>query len=429
MFRKSFLSIVFVAVATVVINTAAYAQTAPLGGSVSLQKEGKAVPVAGALVEVYRTDMKGFYSTKTDKRGEFRFAGVLYGEYVISVSAPECSPALQADVKAGQEAIKIAMQQGDGRKYTEAEAKSGATRTGKPGETGELSEEDKKAKAEYDEKVAKRDKVLKTNEVVALSFKEGNQAFEAKNYDLAIAKYEAGIAADPDFMGSVPVLNLNRAKALMSKASDTFNASFKIEDATEKMAERAKARKGLADAAEGFLRAFNMLKTPPPVDVMDKARYDSVKLSVLNGAIETFQKAVRIEQVDQGTIDTAKILIPEYLSIETDPAKKRAASLALGDLYRVVGDSENAIAAYKKIMETAPDDVDALSGAGFSLINLGYVNNDKAQLQEGANLLQKFASLAPDTNKYKADAVGLLETLKKEQNVAPQKVPAGGKKR
>jgi tetratricopeptide (TPR) repeat protein len=115
-------------------------------------------------------------------------------------------------------------------------------------------------------------------------------------------------------------------------------------------------------------------------------------------------------------------LIPEYLAVETDAAKKAESNLAFADLYRVAGDSENAIAAYKKILETAPDNQDALAGAGLSLVNLGYINNDKTKMQEGANLLQKFASVAPDTHKYKADALGLIETLKKEQNVTPQKV-------
>ena len=67
------------------------------------------------------------------------------------------------------------------------------------------------------------------------------------------------------------------------------------------------------------------------------------------------------------------------------------------------------------------------AGLGFSLVNVGYVNNDKSQLQEGANFLQKFASAAPDTNKYKADAVALIATLKTEQNVAP--VKSGGAKK
>jgi len=189
-----------------------------------------------------------------------------------------------------------------------------------------------------------------------------------------------------------------------------------------------KVKKDYTDAAEGYLRSFTLLKTVPAPDVMAKNVYDSVKLGALRGAKETFEKAVRTKQVTPGLIEVAKVLVPEYVSIETDPAKKHEASLALADLYRVSGDSENAVAAYSKILETSPDDVDALSGAGFSLVNIGYINNDKAKLQEGANLLQKFASLAPDTNKYKADAVALIENLKAEQNVTPVKLPTGRKK-
>ncbi len=100
----------------------------------------------------------------------------------------------------------------------------------------------------------------------------------------------------------------------------------------------------------------------------------------------------------------------------------------MADLYRVVGDSENAIASYKKILEASPDNQDALAGAGLSLVNLGYINNNKEMLQEGANYLQKFADKAPDSHKYKNDAVALIANLKKEQNVTPQKIPSGKKK-
>jgi len=66
----------------------------------------------------------------------------------------------------------------------------------------------------------------------------------------------------------------------------------------------------------------------------------------------------------------------------------------------------------------------------------GKSTNDKAlqdegkkDLQDGSNLLGKFASAAPDTNKFKADALALIDMLKKEQNVAPQKVATPAKKR
>ena len=77
MFRKSYLYIVLAVVIVFVTHFAAYAQFGPVGGTVVIKKDGTTMPVAGALIEVYRTDIKGgFPSTKTDKRGEFRFVGI-----------------------------------------------------------------------------------------------------------------------------------------------------------------------------------------------------------------------------------------------------------------------------------------------------------------------------------------------------------------
>ncbi|MGH9853731.1 MAG: carboxypeptidase-like regulatory domain-containing protein, partial [Blastocatellia bacterium] len=50
-------------------------------------------PIAGAEVQIERTDIKGSYPVKTDKKGHFLHAGVPYvGTYTIIVSAPGCQP-------------------------------------------------------------------------------------------------------------------------------------------------------------------------------------------------------------------------------------------------------------------------------------------------------------------------------------------------
>jgi tetratricopeptide (TPR) repeat protein len=148
----------------------------------------------------------------------------------------------------------------------------------------------------------------------------------------------------------------------------------------------------------------------------------------LTGAKDLYRIVVQTEQLDPAMVDIATTLLTQYINTETDAAKKAEGRLALADTYRVAADSDKAIAAYKEILATSPDNIDALAGAGLSLVNLGYMNNDKAAMQEGANYLQKFASAAPDTHKYKADALALIDSLKKEQNVTPQK-SAGGKKK
>ena len=439
MFRKSFNKILFVGAFVFAGFASVMAQTAPVSGSVELVKaDGTREPVPAALIEVYRIDIKsGFPSAKTNKKGEFTFAGVpLGGSFTFAVSAPGCSPTIFPRVKAGQEKLVISLSPGDGSKLTEDEVRKGAAVQAKSGgdaPPAEQTAEQKKAQAEYEVKKAeveaKNSKALKANEIVGKALKEGNEAFAAKNFDVAVAKYDEGIAADPEFVGSAPIFHNNRGTALMSRAVENYNKAVKATDVTEKVNGLMAVKKDFADASDGYLKAWKVEKNAPAADIVDKTNYDNTKMGTLRGAKETFRMAVKTEQVDQSVIDAAKILIPEYLSLETDAAKKAEASLAFADLYRVVGDSDNAILSYKAILESSPDNADALVGAGLSLVNIGYINNDKTKLQEGANLLQKFAGIAPDSNKFKADAVALIETLKKEQNVTPQKVPATPRKR
>lgn len=455
MFHRSLFRIVFVfalAMGAAAIN----AQTAPVSGSVELQKaDGTREPLANALVEVYRADIKASSPpAKTNKKGEFSFAGLQLGfPFILSISAPGASPNYVTGIKAGQDKVLITLYPGDGSKYTEDQVRGNAAKV-KPSATGgpvattdpKAAADQKKAQADFEAKrkevEEKNKKASQTNEVVAATLKAGNEAYVAKNYDLAITKYEEGIAADPAYVGSAPIFNNNRATALMSRAVETYNKSIKNPDPTEKVAGLTATRKDIADSAAGFLNSWTILKNASAADIADKGNYEATKLNALRGAKDTFQIAVRTEQVEPSVIEAAKIMIPEYISVETDAAKKAQANLIFADLYRVSSDSENAIAAYKKILESSPDDLDALAGAGLSLVNYGYIvmedgksKNDKAltdsgkaKLQEGANYLQKYSGLAPEGHKYKADAVGLIETLKKEQNVTPQKVTTTRKK-
>ncbi len=120
----------------------------------------------------------------------------------------------------------------------------------------------------------------------------------------------------------------------------------------------------------------------------------------------------------------------EYIALKTDAKKKSDAQLALAEALQDSQEFDLAIVEFEKVLVQTPDNIEALAGAGFSLVNVGYINSDKSKFQQGANYLQKFSDLAPDSHKYKTDAKGLIETLKKEQSVAPQKIakPAARKK-
>lgn len=433
MFRKSIVSFFVVSIFALAGSVSGLAQNAPVSGTVEMnQPDGKRIPVEGALVEVYRTDIKASApSAKTNKRGEFNFAGLQLGwTFILSVSAPGGRPTFLPNVKAGQERLLIIMDPGDGTRIGEEEVRA-AAEAAKAGPT-KNTDDAKKAQAEYEAKKKeieeKNKKAEATNVIVTAALKAGNEAFAAKNYDLAVAKYEEGIAADPEYLGSAPIFYNNRGVVLRTRGVDAYNSGIKTTDVSEKVNLFGKARKDFADACTGYVTVWNLMKNAPAAEIQDKTNFEANKMGTLRGAVETFQMAVRTEQVDPSVIDAAKVLIPEFLSAEPDAAKKAAANMAFADLYRVTGDSENAIAAYKAILDNSPENPDALAGAGLSLVNLGYINNDKTKLQEGSNYLQKFVGLAGD-HKYKADAVALIETLKKEQNVTPQKMTTPAKKK
>src|SRR5205807_4111222 len=123
--RRSYL-LNLVTVAIFLLFTAiASAQTEQMRGSVKLVgADGQQTPVAGAAVDVYRTDMKADYHTKSDKKGEWVFAGLPFvGTYTVSVSAPGASPMTKAAVKARRDIpVDIVLAPGSGKKLTEAEA-------------------------------------------------------------------------------------------------------------------------------------------------------------------------------------------------------------------------------------------------------------------------------------------------------------------
>lgn len=431
MFRKSYL-IGFLTIALFLIgSTAAFAQTtAAIAGRIEAKDAaGKVTPVQGALVEVFRTDIKAKFPTDTtDKKGHFSVAGLPLGaQFVISVSAAGYRPVIQPGIKAGMEAIVVPMEAGDGKRYSEEEVR-GAIAGATTNQSGELTAEQKKQKEEYDKKAAeitsKNEKIKSQTAAVQKALDEGIAAINGKNYEVAIAKFEEGYQANPEYVGSAPVLLNAKAQALRQRAVAVFNAEGSSKDTSVKTAALAKVQQDLAEALDAHNKAWTMIKNAPATDSGDPKNNETNKMNALTGAKETLRIMSITRQVDTTKTDMAKALVAEYLTVESDQAKKLEAQRYLGDLYLGSGDSDNAIAEYKKVLDMSPTDADALVGIGLSLITLGYTNNDKAKMQEGADYLQKFIDVAPPTHKFLQDAKDSIAQLKAEQNVQPQK---GGK--
>lgn len=424
----------FMALAVLLLSgLTALAQNMPVRGVVMLKKaDGSESPLVGGVVEVYRTDAKGkLPSAKTDKKGAFAFAGFPLGQtFALVVNAPNIRSEITPNIKAGMETIAITVYEGDGKSLTEDEVRQALTVKPKANGSNSSGEQPtaadveaaKKAKAEYDKQVAEttanNKKIEDTNAIVKKALDDGNKAYTEKNYELALASYDQGIAAQPDYIGSTPVLLNNKSLVLVNRATGVYNQNVKAEPATKATAMQS-VKKDFEDAITATDKSLEILKTAPANDPNQKS-YDAQKFMALSQRKEAYRLMIKTG-ADRNRGKEAATAFQEYIAAEPDAKKKSDAQLAYAEALQDSNEFELAVTEFEKILAQDPNNVEALVGAGLSLVNVGYVNNDKAKFQQAADYLQKFADLAPETHKYKADAKGIIETLKKEQNVTPQK--------
>ena len=423
--RKHILFSLAAAALLILSSVIASAQTGQLYGEVTLkQADGKVVPVAGAAIDVYRTDISNKYDTKTDKKDVFIFAGLPFvGTYVVAVSAPGAQPKAIANVKAGHDVnYRIELEPGDGRKLTEAEAKAFAA-GGSSDNSGssKTSEEDRKKLEEAQRKNAEiaagNKKITEANETVNRTFKAGNEALNAKKYDEAIALYNEGINADPTHPGA-PSLLTNKSVALRARGVDRYNAALRGTDEAAKTSGLEAAKKDFKDSAEAATKAVEMLKAQPAsTDPAAQKSYEANKHFALAARAEAMR--LFVSKVDQSQADAAITAYQEYMASETDAAKKSKAQVDLAQMLLDAGQGDKAYAEFQKVLSSNPDDVDALLGAGLSL----FASGDKTKFQDAANFLQRFVDKAPET--YKPDlrksAKDALDYLKSQENIKPQK--------
>ncbi len=438
MIGKYFIGALVVAVLLTVVSVPAFAQVGELRGKVMMkQADGQTVPLADAQIDVFRTDMKAKYNTKTNKNGEFVFAGLPFiGVYTVVASHPTASPNYLPGVKVGRGApVEITVTPGDGRKLTLEDLEKVGGASPNPPAGGAPSAADKAKMEEMAKKnveiEAKNKKITESNEVIARTFKAGNEALTAANvasrakqsdqaiqkFSEAVTQYDEGLAADAE----QPALLTNKAVALKGRGVERYNAAITnktLDDAGRSAAlEAAKADfKGAADAS-GL--AVKMLKEQTaPADPAELDRYTKNKYAAMLTNSESMR--LFVSKVDPTKADEGLTAFKDYMAIETDPAKKSKAQLDAAQMLLDSGQADRALVEFQTILQSQPDSPEANLGAGLAL----YAQQDKAKFQEAANYLQHFVDVAPDSNPLKADAKAILAELKSTEKVIPEKTPS-----
>src|SRR6266852_3151160 len=185
MLHKHILGMLAAAILIASATLTSLGQTGELRGHVIIkQADGQSVPASDAVIDVFRIDVSGKYNTKTNKKGEFVFAGLPYvGDYIIAGSHPSARPTFVPNVKVGRDVdYEVALTPGDGKRLT------------------------------LDEIETANKKISEANEVIGRTFKTGNEALVAasaalkannrdeaiKKYTDAITAYDEGLAADAE---------------------------------------------------------------------------------------------------------------------------------------------------------------------------------------------------------------------------------------
>lgn len=412
----------FAALALMVsLSIVASAQTGQLRGHVVMKDTGgNLAPVAGATIDVFRTDIAGKYSTKTDKKGQFVFAGLPYvGKYILSVSAPNAQPYAVSGVLAGRDNdYAVELLPGDGRRFTAEEALSVTAASAPAGGAGgatETAEERKKREAALAENArieAQNKKNQNINEIVGRTYKAGNAAYQAKNYDEAIRQYDEGLTADPE----QSALLTNKTFALTQRGEERYNAGARAADPAAKTTGIEAAKQDFRDAATTSAKAVEIAeKEYAAAAPADQPRLDMNRLVALTARAKAMRRFVSL--VDQSQTDAGIKAYEAYIAAEKDPAKKKSAQLEEAQMLLDAGAADKALAMFQQILASDPDNIDATLGAGLALFQSG----DKAKFQEAANYLQRFVDKAPDNHKLKPSAKEALDYLKNEQNIKPQR--------
>lgn len=206
---------------TLLLAFTSLAQITALEGDVK-GEDGK--PLVGAVIKIVRTDIRGNYTVKTDKKGHFFYNGLPIGTYNISVEVD----GKEAD---GRNGVRTSLSGVPPIVFDlQNKAKERATvqaAMDKAAQTGQLSKEMERGltpeqKAALEKQMKDREASMKKNKELNDAFNAGFTALQAKQYDEAITSLtKAGeIGADQ------PAVWTNLAEAYKGLAATKTGAEF-----------------------------------------------------------------------------------------------------------------------------------------------------------------------------------------------------------
>jgi tetratricopeptide (TPR) repeat protein len=215
-------------------GVAAFAQTSSISGEVK-DEDGK--PLKDAWIKIERTDIKGNYKVKTNKKGEYFHAGLPLGTYNVS---------LEVDGKVRDQMKGVRTKLGDpipvnfdlqGQKK-QNEALQAAANTGqltKEQERGMSAEQ----KASMEKAMKEREQSLAKNKALNDAFNAGMEALKAQKFDDAATSLSKAAEMDPKqhvvwaqladaYLGQAKTKTGDEQTALMNKGFEAYGKAIEL---------------------------------------------------------------------------------------------------------------------------------------------------------------------------------------------------------
>lgn len=367
-------------------GTAAMAQTSSLEGDV---KDENNKGVQGALVKITRTDIKGNYKVKTDKKGHYFHAGLPLGTYNVTV---------EIDGKDVDQVSGVRTRLGDPTpvNFDLKAKKQQAEAIQKAAETGTLTKEQARdmspeQRAAIEKQMKERQAALAKNKELNDAFNTGREAFNNKQYDVAVQQFEKASTLDAT------------QHVVWAQLADSYGALA--------------ATKTGQEQADAYAKAINAWNKAIEIKADDGSYHNNYALLLA--------KAKKFDEA-QAELQKAAAL---------DPAQAGKFFYNLGAVLVNNGQLEPAGAAFKKAIEVDPNYADAQYQYGVYLVSKAQVSADGKVTPPAGTVeaFQKYLELKPD-GQFAQAAKDMLTTITGSvattysNPAAPAKKPATKKK-
>jgi tetratricopeptide (TPR) repeat protein len=328
---------------------AGFAQTSSLEGDV---KGPDGAPLKGALIKIDRTDIKGHYQVKTDKKGHYFYGGLPLGAYKVTleVDGKDVDYVNGVRSKLGESTVNNFDMQAQAKKQ-QALSQAAANGTLTKDQARSMTPEEKAAF----EKANKEQSELKAkSRALNEAFNGGKEAMAAKQYDVAVDKFGKAGEMAPD----QEVIWANLAAADVALAG------------TKTGADRDAA---LAKGAEAYQKALALKPD-------DAGVHNNYALAL-----------AQMKKFEEAQAELAK-------AAQLDPPSAGKYYYNLGALLVNNGQGDAAGDAFKKAIEADPNYADAQYQYGIALIAKAKVGDDGKNIPVPGTreAFEKYLELKPD---------------------------------